>query len=260
MKVLNSCYVYRHTRIDNGEVFYIGVGYKRQKSYQKYTREYARAFEKKWNRTQYWKNIVNKTDYIIDIIFECNDYEQIVEKEKELIKFYGRKDLGLGTLVNLNDGGGGAKGLRYTQEQKNKMSKRKKEAFKNGKLKSCFQPKKVYQYSLEGNFVKEWSSLKEAENKYGPGIGKNALGSSKSSKGYIWSYKSNSKVDEISNSKNTKSVIQLDIEGNTLKIWKNLKEIENNTNFRKPNIKNCIYEIAKSAYGFKWKYYDEQSR
>jgi hypothetical protein len=51
--------------------------------------------------------------------------------------------------------------------------------------------KKVNQYDLQNNFIKEWSSVKEAEKIYGKGISNCALGKSKTSNGYIWKYSIN---------------------------------------------------------------------
>lgn len=104
MQINKHYYLYRHTRIDNGEVFYIGIGTTRSKKNYKYN--YERAFTKN-KRSKHWLNIVNKTDYTIDIIFKSDDYNIIKKKEKRLIKLYGRKDLNLGSLVNHTDGGEG---------------------------------------------------------------------------------------------------------------------------------------------------------
>lgn len=86
--------VYRHIRLDKNEVFYIGIG--REK----------RPYSKK-DRNKYWHNIVNKSEYKIDILFDDLTWHEACEKEKEFIKLYGRKDLGTGTLVNMSEGGGG---------------------------------------------------------------------------------------------------------------------------------------------------------
>ena len=48
--------------------------------------------------------------------------------------------------------------------------------------------KKVKQYDMKGNFIKEFNSVKEAEQFFGKGISNCALGRSKSSNGYIWKY------------------------------------------------------------------------
>jgi len=89
-------YIYKHTRLDTNEVFYIGVSTQKHK-YRKNSKE----------RNPFWKNITSKTNYISEIIEDnLEDYEAKL-REIYYIKLYGRRDLGLGTLVNLTDGGDG---------------------------------------------------------------------------------------------------------------------------------------------------------
>ena len=95
-------YIYRHVTKDTKMVFYIGRGTKTEKDL--FSGTYNRAFEK-GNRNLFWKNLVNKHDYTIDIILESDDFYFICRKEKEFIKLYGRRNLNKGTLVNLSDGG-----------------------------------------------------------------------------------------------------------------------------------------------------------
>ena len=102
--------VYRHIRLDTNEVFYIGIG-----------KSSSRAYSKK-NRNLHWKNIINITNYDIQIIFEDLTWEQACEKEKEFIKIYGRKDLKNGTLCNLTDGGDGTINTLISDERKIQMS------------------------------------------------------------------------------------------------------------------------------------------
>lgn len=127
--LVNKYFLYRHIRNDKNEVFYVGVGTKRKKS------QYERAFSKR-NRNKYWNNIINITNYSIDIIFECDSEYEIYEKEKEFILLYGRKDLKTGTLVNLTNGGEGLKG--YDNSEKHK---------------------KVYQYSHKGELMNIFKSI-----------------------------------------------------------------------------------------------------
>lgn len=114
----NRFYVYRHIRLDKNEPFYVGIGTKVGK-YITFNREYSRAFSKA-NRNRYWKFIVEKHGYKVDILFECDNRELIQEKEREFILLYGRQDLGTGTLVNMTDGGDGIEGV--SDEVKLKMS------------------------------------------------------------------------------------------------------------------------------------------
>jgi plasmid stability protein len=106
--------VYEHIRNDTNEVFYVGIG-----------DEEKRAFSKK-GRTQFWKNIVNKVGYSVNIIHKDIDREEAKNIEKYLIKEYGRKNLGTGNLVNLTDGGEGCLNVVVSEETRQKMSKAQK--------------------------------------------------------------------------------------------------------------------------------------
>jgi hypothetical protein len=87
--------LYKHIRIDTNDIFYIGIG-----------KNIKRAYSNR-NRNKYWKHIVNKTDYIVEVIKDDLTWEQACEEEIKLIKHYGRKDLNEGNLVNMTDGGEG---------------------------------------------------------------------------------------------------------------------------------------------------------
>jgi hypothetical protein len=58
----------------------------------------------------------------IVILHEGLDWGKACEIERELIAFYGRKDLGTGILRNLTDGGEGANGAVRSEETKVKLS------------------------------------------------------------------------------------------------------------------------------------------
>lgn len=98
--------MYTHTRLDTDEVFYVGIG-KRETRYQKSKgrTRYARAYEKT-KRSTFWKSVIQKTDYRVDIIFETTSEAKVKLKEQELIKQYGRRCCdSKGTLVNFSPGG-----------------------------------------------------------------------------------------------------------------------------------------------------------
>lgn len=105
-------YVYRHIRLDKNEPFYIGIGK---------LPNYKRAYEKQ-KRNQFWQNIVAKTDYEVEILFDDISWEEAEKKEIEFISLYGKRDNGTGCLVNISDGGGGSKGFRHSEEAKKKIS------------------------------------------------------------------------------------------------------------------------------------------
>jgi hypothetical protein len=110
--------VYEHIRNDTNEVFYVGIG-----------KEEKRAFSK-FGRSKYWKRIANKVGYTVDVIHRDVSWNEACELEKHLIFLFGRKDLGLGSLVNMTDGGEGSLGgifnlgKKRTPEQSQRQSER----------------------------------------------------------------------------------------------------------------------------------------
>ena len=95
-------YVYRHIRLDKNVPFYIGIGaHCPENKKERYRRAYSH------DRNKYWKGVVAKTEYKVEILFENLSREQATEKEKELIQLYGRVFLKTGTLTNLTAGGDG---------------------------------------------------------------------------------------------------------------------------------------------------------
>ena len=107
-------YVYRHIRLDKNEPFYIGIGKTEKRAYEKI------------KRNQFWHNIIAKTDYEVEILFDNLTWEEAGEKEKEFIKLYGKRNSNNGTLVNITDGGGGILGARHNEESKRKIGKESK--------------------------------------------------------------------------------------------------------------------------------------
>jgi hypothetical protein len=109
---------YYHKRLDNGEIFYVGVG------------EPTRPYETK-HRNNHWNNTVNKIGYEVVIIKEGLTWEEACEWEISEIRRIGRRDLGLGPLVNMTDGGEGTQGVIITEERKKNVSEGTKNAMKN---------------------------------------------------------------------------------------------------------------------------------
>ena len=141
-------YVYQHIRLDTNEVFYVGIGKTKYRAY------------KKTGRNEHWKRIVNKAGYDIQIIAENISYEEALSKEKELIEYYGRRDKGSGTLVNMTDGGGGVLGLKIghlSDEHKQKVS-----ASLKGKSRTEETKKKISE-SQKGKKMSEESRKKMSD-------------------------------------------------------------------------------------------------
>lgn len=186
-------YLYRHIRLDKSEPFYIGIG---SDELNNYKRAYW-AYE----RNSIWNNIVNKTDYEVEIILDNLTWEQACKKEKEFIKLYGRKNTNSGILANMTDGGEGVLGMRQNAESRLKISKthkgktlskehkqkiakgnknkivsletkkkqskarvghkQKRESIEKMQIAQSYRKKKVDQFDLNMNFIKTYNSISE---------------------------------------------------------------------------------------------------
>lgn len=215
-------YLYRHIRLDKNEPFYIGIG-----SDENYNRAYRKS-----KRSKYWNNVINKTEYFVEIILDDLTWSEAKDKEIEFITLYGRKNIGTGCLVNLTDGGDGVLGMKQSDETKKKISldnmRPDKIAICKENLKKAITPeakekarlsrdykeitrkrmlkmdyvklkefseKKLLQYDMFGNFIKEWKSITEAckniENLHASNINKCFNGERKLAGGFIWKLKNN---------------------------------------------------------------------
>ena len=149
--------VYRHIRLDKNEVFYIGIGITDKRAYDKR------------KRNNYWNNITSKSKYRVDILFDDLTYQQAKEKEIEFIKFYGRKDLGLGTLCNMTDGGDGSTGYKPTEEMNKKRSDKLKNRIMSeehkDKISKSLQGHKVSEKSLQRLLERNKTPISEEQRK-----------------------------------------------------------------------------------------------
>lgn len=114
-------YVYRHIRLDKNDPFYIGISNKDEKNY-------ARAYCKtQKTRNRFWLNVIAKTDYEVEILFDNVTYEFAKQKEIEFIDLYKRRIDG-GILTNLTKGGDGVLGVKNP-----KLAERNKKGAWKGK-------------------------------------------------------------------------------------------------------------------------------
>jgi hypothetical protein len=248
-------YVYRHIRLDKNEPFYIGIG-----SDDKYYRA-----NKKSQRNIYWKRIMSKTDYEVEIVLEDLTWEQACEKEKEFIVLYGRKDLKNGCLVNMTEGGDGTLGVIVSSETRKKLSNSIKEwnktrvisekqrqissyLFKKLNKNEDFQKKRIESLRNSEKLKKYYISIKGKPSGYKH---------TEEMKLKLSLLKTGLKYTKERLDKVSKKVIQKTIDGEIIKIWDSAKQVQRETPFRQGNISNCCNGKYKQAYGFKWEYYKQ---
>ena len=110
--------VYKHIRLDTNKVFYIGMG------------DEKRPYSKR--RNKHWQNVVNKTNYVVEIVAKDLSLEDACELEIFLIQMYGKEN-----LTNITSGGegqfnpddetrykigNGKRGTKISEEHKLKLS------------------------------------------------------------------------------------------------------------------------------------------
>lgn len=123
---MSQYYLYRHVRLDTNQPFYIGIGKKYSPDSKLITREYKRAYYTilKDARSDLWHRVYEKCKHNIEIeiMLESDSRDEMIQKEIEFIKLYGRIKDG-GTLVNHTNGGDGQCGFIKSQETRDKLSK-----------------------------------------------------------------------------------------------------------------------------------------
>jgi len=146
--------VYRHTH-DDGTVFYIGIGKKLKRAYTKD------------RRSPIWKYAVNKYGLNVEILHDNVSWEDACKIEQDLIKQYGRKAFGEGTLVNLTEGGDGQLGLKASEETKAKMSKSHMglNTWSKGRTMSEEQRQKMYDYFAKNGGYNQKPRSEESRQK-----------------------------------------------------------------------------------------------
>jgi group I intron endonuclease len=210
-------------------------------------------------------------NHTLEVIEECY-LEQLDNKEIYWIKFYNTVCNGLNCTYG---GEGGSK----SSETKIKISKSMKG--KNDWSVGGYNRKAIFQYTLDGEFIKEWdnASLPQVNN-----ISQCAQGKNKSAGGYIWIYtkdftpqllenkvnncktnnnlgksKSLTHIKNISKGKygvykKGKTILQYNLKGDFIKEWESIKLSSKTLNIPRSSISSNLNQRYKSAGGYIWKY------
>ena len=176
--------VYRHRRLDNNDVFYVGIASRSD-----------RPISKKY-RNSHWHNVVNKAGFNAEIIVDGISIEDAKELECLLISCYGRADLGTGKLVNLTSGGDGLCNISESTKNKMRLSqlgkKQTSEHIKNMHESIKHNKKIVQQFDLNGNFIAEFLGVRNASKCLGMSyrqLQRVIRGERKQTRGFIFKYK-----------------------------------------------------------------------
>lgn len=215
---MKTYYVYKHTRLDTKEVFYIGIGTKNKNS-KFISSIYKRAYSKR-SRNNFWKAITAKTEYKVEIIYEDQSISKVNEKETHYIKFYGRRDKKEGTLCNLTDGADTCnRGRKMSDEQKEKISIANK-----GKIRTKEQ-NLAHSIRMKGRSPSEETRKKISEKGLGRKLSFEHLEKLKeNNRNRIVSKETKDKIRKSLLGKNCKNVKKLNMDG-TIEIFESVFEV-----------------------------------
>lgn len=186
-------------------------------------------------------------NHIFSIIEEC-DVEKLNDRERYWQEFYLELTLNC-RLTKSTDKSGYCSDITKTNISNSlKLSGKSYQHLK----------KKVYQYSLKGALIKEFSSLREASRFLNCDISTISKSmkkdsANKSACGFLWSYEKFIK-HEGTYGQNTIAIIQYDINGNSLKEWNSICLAAKELNLFKSGIIRCCKGIQKQCGGFIFKY------
>jgi hypothetical protein len=256
--VYNKYYLYRHIRVDKNEPFYIGVGTKRI-----WPTDYGRAYTRT-KRNSIWMSIASKTEIRVEIVFESDNKDEVWNKEKEFIALYGRIKFATGTLANLSAGGEGNERLIFKTERRKIQSQvRKKISEVTREKMSNSQSKPIFQYAIDGSFIKKWKNAESAERelKLSSGFISAVLTRNKVNvgAGYVW-YRNfqGELLKEVPKFRSgPKAVLAYDLDYNLVQEFRSERQAVN-VLFGDPLLSSCIrytlLDDSRTYRGYRFRY------
>lgn len=199
---------------------------------------------------QYWISQVRSWGFNLTNLTDGGDGNQNQHFSKESIELRASKIRGIprdeNTKKKISDG---LSGIKRSEETRKKVSKSI----------TALQGRKIQQYTLDGEFVKEYNSIAEASKELS--IDKANIGhccmhtpNHNSAGGYIWKYKEdNTPIIPYT----PHSVCQLDLEGNLVAIYKTAVLAKEKIGISTSSISNCCNGKIKSVKGFVFKKYKD---
>jgi group I intron endonuclease len=180
-------------------------------------RSYSKA-----SRNPHWKNKVKKHGgFIVSILQDQLDEELAFEVEKSFIS-----SIGLENLVNMTYGGEGMSGYKHTEESCKKMADSRIGKYSGDK------------HPLFGKSPSEERRKKQSESLKGKYKGDKHPMFEKYGK----------------NHPNSKSVNQYTKDGQFVRAWDSMGDIERELKIPSSHISECCFGKRKSAGGFLWRY------
>lgn len=219
--------------------FYVGIGVK----YRMTAHFTPYNLNKKSIKNNIVKSILNElNEYPIYYkIFNNLSKEEAINIEIDMIKYFGKIKNNSGILSNLTDGGEGIRNYNHSVTYVNSLKK------------------KIYQYDLNGEFIKEWESLKSVMNEFkcnGGGGFRLSINTGCHCKGYLWSYDKKETLPKhigLKKSRHQYKIFQKEELVMTFNEKSEIYDFFKTTNISFGNISSCCNGTIKTYLGYVWK-------
>ena len=277
---MKKAIIYLYTNIINNKV-YVGQTFNEGTRYSAHKNSPKHIGQKNVFRSYFHEAIAKygfenfKYEVIYELEYE-DSYIDLVKKaldslEIYLIKKYNSNDPAYG--YNLTEGGGGTIGFKMSEEHKKKISEalkaknmhwndNQRNAIKNRKVPEHHSGKKILKYSLEGEFLEEFSSLSFASESVNghPNALSVALKRDRNKglyKNYYWIYKESDNIQQSievpkKEVKCNKKVKQYSLDGTLIKEWDSLSDIARRQGKCLSTISDGIKRNPNNYLGYKW--------
>lgn len=267
MEIYNgTCCVYIHTNKTNGKMYVgqtcqnpkkrwsNGLGYATQQYFYRAIQKYG------WDGFEHEIIASNLTK------FEADNFEKILIKE---LKTYDNQ-----FGYNITLGGKGNLGYHLSDDTKQKIGAAIKKHYLNPeyaqKMKDVVPKRAIYQFSLDGEFIKKYDSAMEIERQLGilnSTISQCAFSRLPSACGYIFLFEEDidyieQRVEKYKNSIKPRNehIIQLTLDGIYIREWITAAEAGRVLGFNYKNINAVCRGKRNKAGGYKWMYLSDYNQ
>lgn len=218
---------------------YVGIGVGRR--YQEHFRKNIKKGDTNYTKFYLIQNLIQSGNKPICIkIYENIDRLTAINIEIDIIKHFGKLIDNTGILTNISNGGEDSPCNRLGAAN--------------------IHSKKIYQYDIDGKFIKEWNGLRETGrilNTNSTKIGDCCRGKSKTSNGYQWFYEFRGyKIESVEPNAHEsirKKVYKYNIEGKLIYEYVSLTNASKCNNITKNNLFTSI-KIERPYKGFYYSY------
>ena len=231
--------LYRHINKENGKM-YIGITSTKFKNRWRSGKGYSGVFASAINKYG-WDNFYHE-------VLTTNGFIVYTTEKEETLLYFTKEEVK-------------QKEIDLIKEYKTLSNEHGYNVSKGGDLSGRVNSRKVFQYDLQGKFIKEWNSVADIErdmNLNSANISACCLDKCVTAGNFVWSYKKinkNKVLKKVNNKGCIYNIIyQYSKDCKFIKQWNNISEITEILGYNKNAIYNNCNKKTSTSYNFVWSY------